>query len=143
MTKQSSRRRTIRLGMAGAALCISLTGAALGQTPIATVAIFADHYVYAGRSFDDLDRLEDAVLAAHPRGVRLEACGDGTTRALRAAAHRFRNLYLDLRLDSVDDTKCASASAPRAVPVSQRLGPLPYGVNDESVDRWWQTISMP
>lgn len=143
MTNQSSRRRTIRLGMAGAALCITIAGAAFAQTPVATVATFADHYVYAGRSFDDLDRLEDAVLAAHPRGVRLEACGDGTTRALRAAAHRFRNLYLDLRLDSVDDTMCASASAPRAVPVSQRFGLLPYGVNDEAVDRWWQTISMP
>jgi len=140
---QTSRRRIIRLGVAGAALCISITGAALGQTPVATVAIFADHYVYDGRYFDDLDRLEDAVLAAHPGGVRLEACGDGTARALRAATHRFRNLYLDLRLDSVDKTKCASASAPRAVPVSQRFGPRPYGVNDESVDLWWQTISMP
>jgi len=129
--------------MAGAALCISIAGAAFAQMPVATVATFADHYVYAGRSFDDLDRLEDAVLAAHPRGVRLEACGDGTDRALRAAAHRFRNLYLDLRHGAVDDTTCASASVPRAVPVRQRFGLPPYGVNDEAVDRWWHTISMP
>jgi len=143
MTNRSSLRRTIQLEMAGAALCISIAGAAFAQTPVATVATFADHYVYAGRSFDDLDRLEDAVVAAHPRGVRLEACGGGTARALSAAAHRFRNLYLDLRLDSVDDTTCATASAARAVPVSQRFGLLPYGINDEAVDRWWHTISMP
>ena len=143
MTNRSSLRRTIQLGMAGAALCISIAGAAFAHTPVATVAIFADHYVYAGRFFDDLDRLEDAVLAAHSRGVRLEACGDGTARALRAAAHRFRNLYLDLRYGSVDDTTCASATGPRAVPASQRFGLLPYGINDEAVDRWWHTISMP
>lgn len=135
--------RTIRLAIAGAALCMSLAGASFAQTPLATVAIFANHYVYAGRAFDDLDRLEDAVLAGHPRGVRLEACGDGTSRALRAATHRFRNLYLDLRIDSVDETACAPASAPRAVPVSQRFGPAPYSINDEAVDRWWQTISLP
>lgn len=143
MTNQSSSRGTIRLGMAGAALCTSITGAAFAQTPVATVATFADHYVYAGRSFDDLDRLEDAVLTAHPHGVRLEACGDGTARALRSAAHRFRNLYLDLRFSYIDENNCASASAARAMPVSQRFGLRPYGINDEAVDRWWHTLSFP
>lgn len=143
MTKQSSIRRAIQLGTAAAALCVAITSPASAQTPVATVAVFADRYVYAGRSFDDLDALEDAVIAAHPRGVRLEACGDGTARAQGAAAHRFRNLYLDLRVSSIDDTTCESASAPRAMPVSERFGQRPYGVNDEAVDRWWYSISMP
>jgi hypothetical protein len=143
MTDRFSLRGTIQLGMAGAALCISIAGAAFAQTPVATVATFADHYLYAGRFFDDLDRLEDAVLAAHPRGVRLEACGDGTARALGAAAHRFRNLYLDLRYSYIDDTTCASASAAPALPVSLRFGLRPYGINDEAVDRWWHTLSFP
>lgn len=143
MTNQSSRRRTIKLGMAGALLCTLITGAAFAQSPIVTVAIHPDHYVYGGRHFDDLDQLEDAVAAANPRGVRLEACGDGTARALGAAAHRFRNLYLDMRFSYIDDTICASASAARAVPVSQRFGLRPYGINDEAVDYWWRNLSFP
>lgn len=142
MTKQLKIRRAIQLGTA-AALCMAITGTASAQTPVVTVSVFADHYVYAGRSFDDLDALEDAVISAHPRGVRLEACGDRTVRAQGAAAHRFRNLYLDLRVGSIDDTTCASAAAPRAMPVSQRFGQRPYGINDEAVDRWWYSISMP
>lgn len=143
MTKRSSLRRLIELGLAGAALFTFMTGAAFGQSPVVTVTIFTDHYVYGDRYFDDLDRLEDAVAAAHPGGVRLEACGDGTARALGAAAHRFRNLYLDMRFSYIDDTVCASASAARAVPVSQRFGLRPYGINDEAVDRWWHALSFP
>lgn len=143
MRNESSLRRAIQIGTAAAALYVAITGPALGQTPVATVAIFADHYVYAGRSFDDLDQLEDAVIVAHPRGVRLEACGAGAARAQGAAAHRFRNLYLDVRVSSIDETTCASTATPRAMPVSQRFGLRPYGINDEAVDRWWNTISMP
>jgi hypothetical protein len=124
-------------------MCLSVTGAAVAQTRGATVAVFADHYVYAGRSFDDLDQLEDAVVAVRPRGVRLEACGAGTARAHGAAAHRFRNFYLDLRVSKTDDTSCAAASMPRAMPVGQRFGLRPYGINDEAVERWWTAISMP
>jgi hypothetical protein len=75
--------------------------------------------------------------------VRLEACGEGTARALGAAAHRFRNLYLDLRFSDTDDAMCASASAARAEPVSQRFGLRPYGINDEAVDHWWRSLSFP
>ena len=64
---------------------------------VVSVAVFADHYALGGRYIDDLDRLEDAIAAMRLRGVRLEACGEGASRALRAATHRFRNLYLDLR----------------------------------------------
>ena len=143
MRNYSGVQRNVRFGAAAAALWLAVTGSVGAQTTVVTVAIFADHYVFAGKSFDDLDRLEDALAAARPRGVRLEACGDGTARAQRAAAHRFRNLYLDLRVSYIDDTTCASAPITRAVTVSQRLGQRPYGIHDEAVDRWWSTISMP
>jgi hypothetical protein len=143
MKNDSSLRRTIQLAAAATAVWLATTGAVGAQVPVVTVAIFADHYVLAGRYIDDLDSLEDAIAATHPRGVRLEACGEGTSRALRAAAHRFRNLYLDLRVSLIDDTTCQSASVPRAMPVSQRFGQRPFGIYDEAVDRWWSTLSMP
>ena len=102
----------------------------------------ADHYVLGGRYIDDLDRLEDAIAATHLHEVRFEACGAGTSRAHRAATHRFRNLYLDLRDSLIDDTTCQSAPVARAVPVSQRFGQRRSAL-DEAVDRWWSTLSVP
>ena len=143
MRNQSSLRRAVHLGAAAAAFCFAFTGSVSAQVPAVTVAIFADHYIFNGRSFDDLDRLEDAVAMTRPQGIRLEACGDGTARAQRAAAHRFRNLYLDLRVSTIDDTTCQSAPVARAVTVSQQFERRPLGIHDEAVDRWWNTISMP
>ena len=138
----SSIRRTIQLA-ATTAVWLATTGAVGAQVPVVSVAVFADHYALGGRHIDDLDRLEDAIAEMRPRGVRLEACGEGTSRAHLAAAHRFRNLYLDMRIAGIDDTTCQSASVPRAVPVSQRFGQRPFGIYDEAVDRWWSTLSMP
>ncbi|MGZ9058257.1 MAG: hypothetical protein ACXW14_03315 [Burkholderiaceae bacterium] len=143
MKNESSVRRTIRLAAAATAVWFATTGGVAAQVPVVTVAIFADHYVLGGRYIDDLDRLEDAIAEMRPRGVRLEACGEEASRALRAATHRFRNLYLDLRFSLVDDTVCQSASVARAVPVSQRFGQRPFGIYDDAVDRWWSTLSMP
>ena len=143
MKNDSSLRRTIQLVAAATAVWLATTGAVGAQVPVITVAVFADHYVLAGRPIDDLDRLEDAIAAMHPRGVRLEACGDGTSRALRAATHRFRNLYLDLRVAGSDESACQPAPIARAVPASQRVGQRPFGIYDEAVDRWWSTLSMP
>ncbi len=122
---------------------LATTGAVAAQVPVVSVAVFADHYALGGRHIDDLDRLEDAIAQMRPRGVRLEACGEGASRALRAATHRFRNLYLDLRTAAINDAACQSASVARAVPVSQRFGQPPFGIYDEAVDRWWSTLSMP
>ena len=143
MKNGSSLRRTIQLLAAATAVWLGATGAVGAQMPVVTVAVFADHYVLGERYIDDLDRLEDAIAATHLRGVRLEACGEGTSRAHRAAAHRFRNLYLDLRDSLIDNTTCQSAPVARAVPVSQRFGHRPFGIYDEAVDRWWSTLSMP
>ena len=143
MKNDSSVRRTIQLVAATTAVWLATTGAVGAQVPVVTVAVFADHYVLGGRYIDDLDRLEDAIAVMRPQQVRLEACGDSTARAQRASAHRFRNLYLDMRIAGIDDTTCQSASVPRAVPVSQRFGQRPFGIYDEAVDRWWSTLSMP
>ena len=143
MEYDSSVRRTILVLAATTSVWLATTGAVAAQVPVVSVAVFADHYALGGRYIDDLDRLEDAIAEMRPRGVRLEACGEGASRALRAATHRFRNLYLDLRTAGADDTACQSASVARAVPASQRFGQRPFGINDEAVDRWWSTLSMP
>ena len=143
MRNDSNVRRTIQLVAATTTVWLAMTAAVAAQVPVVSVAVFADHYALGGQYIDDLDRLEDAIAQMRPRGVRLEACGEGASRALRAATHRFRNHYLDLRTAGVDDTACQPASAARAVPVSQRFGQRPFGIYDEAVDRWWSTISMP
>ena len=84
--------------------------------------------------------LEDAVSTMRPPTVRIDACGDGTARAQRAAAHRFRNLYLDLRVVETNAPSCQAAVTPRAVPVTQRTGQRPFGIYDEAVDRWWNNV---
>lgn len=140
MKNDSSLRRTIQLAAAATAVWLATTGAVGAQVPVVTVAIFPDHYVLAGRYIDDLDTLEDAIAMMHPRGVRLEACGEGTSRALRAATHRFRNLYLDLRVAGSDDPACQPAPIARAVPASQRVGQRPFGIYDDAVDRWWNNL---
>jgi phenylpyruvate tautomerase PptA (4-oxalocrotonate tautomerase family) len=143
MKNDSSLRRTIQLAAAVTAVWLATTGAVGAQVSVVSVAVFADHYVLGGRYIDDLDELVVAIATARPRGVRIEACGEDASRAFRAAAHRFRNFYLDLRTAGIDDTACQPASAARAVPVSQRLGQGPFNINDEAVDRWWSTLSMP
>ena len=143
MKNDSSVHRTMQLVAATTALWLATTGALAAEVPVVSVAVFADHYVLGGRYIDDLDRLEDAVAEMRPRGVRLEACGEGASRALRAATHRFRNFYLDLRTAVIDDTACQPATIARAVPVSQHFGQRPFGIYDEAVDRWWSTLSMP
>ena len=143
MKYDSSVCRSIRLAAAATALWLAATGAVGAPVPVVIVAVFADHYVHDGRYIDDLDELVVAIATKRPRGVRLEVCGEGASRAFRAAAHRFRNFYLDLRTAGIDDTACQPASAARAVQVSQRLEQGPFNINDESVDRWWSTISMP
>jgi hypothetical protein len=136
MNESWSLRRTI-LAAGGSLLWLLPIGGAGAQTPAVSVGVFPDHYVAAGRSFDDLNALEDAIAPMRPERVQLTACGDGTARALRAAAHRFRNASLELRTAARGDAACEPGSAARAVRVSQIAGPRPTGIHDEAVDRWW------
>ena len=81
MKNDLSLRRTIQLVAATTAVWLATTGAVGAQVPVVSIAVFADHYVLAGRYINDLDTLEDAIAVMRPRGVRLEACGDGSARA--------------------------------------------------------------
>ena len=132
-------------GIIAAAVCaLSLAGGAGASTqswtPDVRVAVFADHYVLADRAIDDLDRLDDAVRAMRPRSVGIYACGAGSERAQRAAAHRFGHLSLELRVVEPGAPECRSPAPARALPVGQRTGPRPYGIDDAAVDRWWHQM---
>jgi len=143
MKKDSSIRWSVGLVVATASvLWFGALGPATAQTPRphASIAVFDEHYVFAGQHFDDLDALQDAVNAKLPWFVRLDSCSGAAARAQLAAAHRFRHLYLELRVLEPSALSCQSAVAPRVVPVSQRTGQRPFGIYDEAVDRWWNNV---
>jgi hypothetical protein len=135
-----------RFGTALAAAAVALSalfaGTAAAQAADVFVTVFADHYVVNGRVIDDVGVLEGAILAMRPGAVRLYACGSGTDRAQMAAAHRFRDRYLELRVldDSAPQCRASMASAPRAVSVVNRTGEPPYGIDNEAVARWWYSM---
>jgi hypothetical protein len=143
MDRHSKLRHCAGIVSAGAAaLWLMATGSTSAQTSTSplSVAIFAEHYVLEGRAIDDLDVLETSVRDRHPRTVRLDACGSGTERAQRAAAHRLRHLYLELRVLDAGSPDCPSPGAAHAVPVGRRVGARPYGIDDAAVDQWWHQL---
>jgi hypothetical protein len=124
--------------------CVALAVWATCLSPAAardsmTVAVFASHYVAAGVAFDDLNRLEGKVAAAHPSALRLESCGPGTTRALLGAMHRFRHLPLVVRTADAAKRPCA---LPAGVAVSARArgGLRPLGIDDQAVARYGENL---
>ncbi|HQY27591.1 MAG TPA: hypothetical protein PK787_02295 [Burkholderiaceae bacterium] len=123
-------------------LSLAAASSALGQAsgPDASVAVFADHFVFENAAIDDLDVLEHEVDAKRPRSVRLEGCSAGADRPLRAAAHRFRRGYLEMRIAEANAPVCRPAALLHPVAASQRSGPRPFGIRDEAVDRWWHTL---
>jgi hypothetical protein len=133
------RRLSAVAAAASAALSLLAAGSAAAQAPDVFVTVYAEHYVVDGRSVDDLDALERAIGAARPGAVRLYACGDGTARAQLAAAHRFRDRYLELRLLDASAPQCRSTSAAAGQPlaVASRAGKKPYGIDDVAVAKWW------
>jgi hypothetical protein len=140
MTVQSFVRRLYAVAAVGsAALSMLAVGSAAAQAPDVFVTVFAEHYVVNGRSVDDLDALESAIGAVRPGAVRLYACGDGTARAQLAAAHRFRDRYLELRVldESAPQCRSTSAAAGQALAVASRAGRKPYGIDDVAVAQWW------
>ena len=75
-------------------LGLTFSAGALAQsaTATATVTVLPDRYVFAGRAYEDLGRLEDAVRAARPAALAMDSCGPRETRALLAAFNfPFRN----------------------------------------------------
>src|SRR5512143_358774 len=116
MTKQAQIRRFAALvGMV--LLGASVNAVAQTDRPLA-IAVFADHYIVAGRSYDDLNVLEAAVRRLGVRAVTLDACGAGDALAQRAAAHRLRDLYLEMRVFDRDAPVCAAHLAAYVMPAT-------------------------
>jgi hypothetical protein len=140
MESRSLVRRTA--AAATAALSMLAAAPASAQAADVFVTIFAERYVVNGQAFDDLGSLERAIGQLRPGAVRLYACGEGTARAQMAAAHRFRDRYLELRVLDVAAPQCATAlaAAPRAMNVMHRAGERPYGIDDEAVAVWWYAM---
>lgn len=120
--------------------CAEAAAAPAAKSDVA-IAVFADYYMVGSRRIDDLNVLENAVSMSGPRAVRLDACGAAADHPQRAAAHRFRNLSLELRLLDPDAPVCRGAADARAIRASVRHeGPL--GINYRIVEQWWHE-SMP
>jgi len=138
-----SRSLVRRIAVAAAAFLSVLAAApASAQASDVFVTIFAERYIVDGQAFEDLGSLEQAVGQRRPGAVRLYACGEGTARAQMAAAHRFRDRYLELRVLDATAPQCATAVAavPRAMNVMHRSGERPYGIDDEAVALWWYAM---
>lgn len=127
------------LAILAAASVLSAAALAGAPQPVATIGVFAEHYVLGSSSYDDLNRLEGALRGQRAHAVRLDVCGPGAEHALRAAAHRFRDLYLELRTAGTDPQVCSTTVA-RAVTVGQVAGQRPYGIDHAAVDLWWHHL---
>ena len=138
MKQQHSHSFLLRVMAAATASSAVASNAAaeVGVPPDVTVAVYATHYVLAGRAFDDLDKLSAAIDALSPRSIGIDACGPGTTRALMAAAYRLHARPLHLRAHDRDDVACAK-QAMVTLPVGQRG----LRFDDEAVDRYWRSIA--
>jgi len=129
--------------LAAVALALPVTPPALaaeyatGQA--ASVTVFPAHYASGGRIFRDLDTLDAAMTAVRPESIRLEACGPASARPLLAAAHRFRNARLDMRVSDDDAPPCrvgARMPAGLAGAVAARSG----GDTTDPVERYWREV---
>jgi hypothetical protein len=103
------------------------------------ITVFSDRYIVAGRAFDDLNLLEKHTTAMQARAVTLLACGPSVTRSLKAAVERFRHVPVQMLVLDADTPECSSTT-PFAIPVRQRDGQRPYGIDDEAVERYWRDI---
>ena len=125
------------LAAATAAWAVACGASAQSGAPLdVRVAVHATHYAVAGRAFDEVNALGEAIDAMRPRSVGIDACGSGTTRALMAAVHRLRALPLHLRVHDVGDDACAKQPV-----VSVRVGQRGLRIDDEAVNRYWNDIA--
>lgn len=102
------------------------------------VTVHAEYYVLGGIAFDSLDALDTEVSARQPGAIELDACGPTAARALQAAIHRFNERRIDVRLL---DSAAPTCTTPVARRVSQGAGPLPRGIDEAAVDRYWRQVA--
>lgn len=140
-----TQRRAL-IGALAASLSASLacadTTAAPPSKPEVVISVFPHHYVLAGRAIDDLNLLESEIRTLRPRTVRLDACGTAADHPQRAAAHRFRELNLELRFAAPASQACKEVADARAIPASVHPRQGPLSIDYRIVDRWWHE-SMP
>jgi hypothetical protein len=133
---------TVATGAGALVLGVAAVPAAQAPTDEVSIAVFADHYVLEGKSIDDLNVLETKLQAAPDRPIQLNQCGSGTARALKAAAHRFRDRPIDMRSPAADAPQCADA-VPTMRRVFETTKPLPLGIDDATVERYWDDSILP
>jgi hypothetical protein len=104
------------------------------------VTVLPDRFFVDNQVTDDLNTLESEVRSSGAKAIVLTACGPGTARPQLAAAQRLSDLYLELIVAAPDSSECLAAASPRSVPVSQRIGLRPFGIDDEAVNRWLMQI---
>jgi hypothetical protein len=121
-------------------LGLSLAGTAGAQSSAgtATITVLPDHYVLAGRAYNDLHRLEDAVRALRPKDIALDSCGPRETRLLVAAAHRFRDLPTRFRFLSLSEADACSPPVFTSANVGTSRGPT--GIDDRAVSEYWNAL---
>jgi hypothetical protein len=104
----------------------------------ATITVLPGHYVVAGRAYNDLYRLEDAVRALRPKDIALDSCGPRETRILAAAAHRFRDLPTRIRFLTISEDDVCSP----LIVTAASLGPgsSPTGIDDRAVSEYWASL---
>jgi|SRR6516225_3762467 hypothetical protein len=117
-------------------LGVATAGDARSPVAYPKITVFADYYVLAGSTFDDLNLLEKHVIMMHPRRLSLVACGSDVPRSLKAAVHRFPHVALEIRVVEPEERKCSGQPAV-AIPVSYQLAQRPRGIDDETVERYW------
>lgn len=127
---------------AGLGLAISLSGLARDRGSGATliVAVFADRYVTVEVPFADLEALDALVKPVNPSLLRLLACGPGSNDALLAAAERYRDTPLAIRVLAAEEADCIAAAAvgPRRVLLAGTAAP----VRSAPIPNlsYWQTV---
>jgi hypothetical protein len=96
-------------------------------------------YVFGAAAYESLNLLEDAVRAARPSVVELDACGPGASRSLQAAAHRLNDLALRIRVLDESAPRCRTGTV--AMPVGKRSSPGIGDVDDSAVAQYWQQVT--
>lgn len=121
-------------------LGLTLAGTTLAQATVgtATITVLPDHYVFAGRVYDDLGRLEDAVRALRPNDIALNSCGPRETRVMVAAAHRLRDL--PTRIHFLNVAEDAACSPPAISPARLAKTGGPTGIDDRAVSEYWYVL---
>ncbi len=135
MARILSKRHVLALA---AAVWMAWGGNAAAQT--LSVGVFADQYIAAGRSYDDLNALEAAVRRLGVTAVRLDGCGAADSIAQRAAAHRLRDLYVEMRVLDRTAPDCEAHLAAYVMPARALARDEPSGIDRRVVDAWWHAL---